>query len=100
MKISIIMKPRHSGIGTIFEQAGYKKVAYWHWQGYVWEDLYIDEVPKEKLEEIYVKLKAIPVWHKVILAVRWAFLDTGSPEKKTSYFEDVERMILNAQYES
>ena len=99
MKISVIMKPKDAGIWTIFQKAGYKKVAYWHWQWYVWEDLYIDEVPKEKIEEIYTKLKAIPVWHKVILAVRGAFLDTVRNEKKTSYFEDVERMILNAHYE-
>lgn len=93
------MKPRHSGIGTIFEKAGYQKIAYWHWDWFIGKDLYIDEVPKEKIEEVYTKLKAIPVWHKVILAVRGAFLDTGSPEKKTSYFEEVERIILNAQYD-
>ena len=93
MKISIIMKPRHSGIGTIFEQAGYQKIAYWHWKGYVWENLYIDEVPKDRLEEVYNKLKEIQWPQKVILAVRGAFLDTGE-QKKTSYFEDIEKMIL------
>lgn len=99
MKISIIMKPKDTGIWSIFEQSGYKRIAFWHWTEYVGQDLYIDEVPREKLEEVYNKLKTIPVSYKVILAVRGAFLDTGEEKKKTSYFEDVERMILNAHYE-
>jgi len=93
------MKPRHSGIWTIFEKAGYQKIAYWHWDWFVGKDLYIDEIPKESLEEVFIKLKAIQVRHSVILAVRGAFLDTGEPKKKTNYFDEVERMILNAQYE-
>lgn len=93
MKISIIMKPRHSGIRTIFKDAWYITIPFKYFDWFINKNLYIDEVPRDKVWELYEELQAMQWPQKVILAVRGAFLDTGE-QKKTSYFEDIEKMIL------
>ena len=92
MKVTIMIKPHRCGLWKVFEQAWYLRVDYNNFLGYIWQDLYISNVPSNEAIDLYELCKAQEGRsYNVIIAVKWKQWDK---EELRDYMRSIENTIL------